>query len=47
MKCQETYRAEGNSEMIKEIPMLAVHKKTEDKAFDLCYQEVDRYEKKL
>lgn len=42
MKCQETYRAEGNPETIKENPMLAVHKKTEDKAFDPCYQEVDR-----
>lgn len=41
MKCQETYRAEGNSEMIKEIPMLVAHKKTENKAFDPCYQEVD------
>lgn len=31
-KFQETCRAEGNSKMIKEIPMLMVHKNTKDMA---------------
>lgn len=43
---RETCRAERNFKMILEIPMLSVHMKAKDKAFDLYCQEVDRIEKK-